>query len=147
MPGSAPLGAVAQLGERLTGSQEVRGSIPLGSTKNKKPPAAMVWTHASFGEQAWSQGAHPLEQKKVAPPGMVLLRFEPGFADPNWCSRSHVLFVVSGVLGVEFRDGNVVVPAGDAIQIPQGIEHRVAVVGSAETTLFAVSELEQFSAK
>ena len=25
-------GAVAQLGERLTGSQEVRGSIPLGST-------------------------------------------------------------------------------------------------------------------
>jgi hypothetical protein len=30
-----PNGAVAQLGERLTGSQEVRGSIPLGSTKNQ----------------------------------------------------------------------------------------------------------------
>ena len=27
------LGAVAQLGERMTGSHEVRGSIPLGSTK------------------------------------------------------------------------------------------------------------------
>ncbi len=26
-------GALAQMGERLTGSQEVRGSIPLGSTK------------------------------------------------------------------------------------------------------------------
>ena len=26
------LGAVAQLGERLAGSQKVRGSIPLGST-------------------------------------------------------------------------------------------------------------------
>ena len=26
------LGAVAQLGERMTGSHEVRGSIPLGST-------------------------------------------------------------------------------------------------------------------
>ena len=26
-------GAVAQLGERMTGSHEVRGSIPLGSTK------------------------------------------------------------------------------------------------------------------
>ena len=27
-----PQGAVAQLGERMTGSHEVRGSIPLGST-------------------------------------------------------------------------------------------------------------------
>ena len=29
-------GAIAQLGERLTGSQEVVGSIPIGSTNNKK---------------------------------------------------------------------------------------------------------------
>lgn len=30
--GSIPYGAVAQMGERLTGSQEVEGSIPFGST-------------------------------------------------------------------------------------------------------------------
>ena len=30
-------GAIAQLGERLTGSQEVRGSIPLGSINSKLP--------------------------------------------------------------------------------------------------------------
>jgi hypothetical protein len=29
-------GAVAQLGERMTGSHEVRGSIPLGSTNSFK---------------------------------------------------------------------------------------------------------------
>jgi hypothetical protein len=29
-----PKGAVAQLGERMTGSHEVRGSIPLGSTNS-----------------------------------------------------------------------------------------------------------------
>jgi hypothetical protein len=29
-------GAVAQLGERMTGSHEVRGSIPLSSTKHLK---------------------------------------------------------------------------------------------------------------
>jgi hypothetical protein len=29
---SLPWGAIAQLGERLNGIQEVRGSIPLGST-------------------------------------------------------------------------------------------------------------------
>ena len=30
---SLVLGAIAQLGERIAGSDEVRGSIPLGSTK------------------------------------------------------------------------------------------------------------------
>ena len=30
---TAKFGALAQLGERLHGMQEVRGSIPLGSTK------------------------------------------------------------------------------------------------------------------
>ena len=30
-----PCGAVAQLGERLNGIQEVVGSIPIGSTSNK----------------------------------------------------------------------------------------------------------------
>ena len=33
IPPASPVGAVAQLGERLNGIQEVRGSIPLGSTK------------------------------------------------------------------------------------------------------------------
>ena len=41
-------GGVAQLGERLTGSQEVRGSIPLVSTiVNAKPPyrVAFLFTY------------------------------------------------------------------------------------------------------
>jgi hypothetical protein len=33
MPGSQDTGAIAQLGERLHGMQEVGGSIPPGSTK------------------------------------------------------------------------------------------------------------------
>ncbi len=36
----ALFGAVAQLGERLNGIQEVRGSTPLGSTKLKPAPGA-----------------------------------------------------------------------------------------------------------
>jgi hypothetical protein len=33
IPRASLIGAVAQLGERLNGIQEVRGSIPLGSTR------------------------------------------------------------------------------------------------------------------
>ena len=38
-------GAVAQLGERLNGIQEVRGSIPLGSTKKNTPDNSSSFTH------------------------------------------------------------------------------------------------------
>ena len=34
LPATSQNGAVAQLGERMTGSHEVRGSIPLGSTNH-----------------------------------------------------------------------------------------------------------------
>ena len=35
-------GAVAQLGERLNGIQEVRGSIPLSSTRYIRQPAEFI---------------------------------------------------------------------------------------------------------
>ena len=38
-----PFGAVAQLGERMTGSHEVRGSIPLGSIDIRKRLGAAIW--------------------------------------------------------------------------------------------------------
>ena len=44
-----PPGAVAQLGERMTGSHEVRGSIPLGSTNSMNslgPP--LTWPFCYF---------------------------------------------------------------------------------------------------
>lgn len=39
MPGSQDTGAIAQLGERLHGMQEVGGSIPPGSTTFHQPQA------------------------------------------------------------------------------------------------------------
>ncbi|GBR38337.1 hypothetical protein AA0475_0384 [Acetobacter peroxydans] len=41
MPGGIECGAIAQLGERLNGIQEVVGSIPIGST-NIETPAGSV---------------------------------------------------------------------------------------------------------
>ena len=43
-------GAVAQLGERMTGSHEVRGSIPLGSTNHFNELKRMVETGAVRAE-------------------------------------------------------------------------------------------------
>ena len=51
-PAASPVGAVAQLGERLNGIQEVRGSIPLGSTNiqlgNPRLPAGSTSSCAAY---------------------------------------------------------------------------------------------------
>ena len=41
------VGAVAQLGERLNGIQEVRGSIPLGSIRMKQSGGVAEWLMAA----------------------------------------------------------------------------------------------------
>ena len=43
MPGVVLRGGVAQLGERLNGIQEVRGSIPLASTAGPEREPGAVW--------------------------------------------------------------------------------------------------------
>ena len=50
-------GGVAQLGERLTGSQEVRGSIPLVSTRalNEAPTQVGAFFHIGTQGQRWHQ--------------------------------------------------------------------------------------------
>ena len=51
---------MAQLGARLTGSQEVRGSIPLGSTSNKKARTA-----GFFIAPVSKKGSNPKGHAKV----------------------------------------------------------------------------------
>ena len=57
-----PDGAIAQLGERLHGMQEVSGSIPLSSTKTLSFPYSRVRHAASGSTASWlvmSVAAHP----------------------------------------------------------------------------------------
>jgi quercetin dioxygenase-like cupin family protein len=106
----------------------------------------MAFRVADFEGLPWQAGAHPLEKKKVCAPGLTLLEFAPGFADPNWCGRSHVLFVLAGALNVEFRDRTLELRAGNSIQIDSGTEHRVSVSGVATLRLFVISDAEVWAA-
>ncbi len=54
-------GAVVQLGERLTGSQKVRGSSPLSSTKEAKE-ANKASEYLSIGSNSCTQLAIPLDR-------------------------------------------------------------------------------------
>lgn len=96
---------------------------------------------AQFSSIPWEQGGHPLERKKVSSTGLVLLEFAPGFADPNWCRRSHVIYVIEGTLSLELRDGVVAISAGDAFALASGVEHRAANHGECRVVSFVASDI------
>jgi quercetin dioxygenase-like cupin family protein len=103
----------------------------------------MGWVHAELDRLEWTPGNHPLEEKKVGAGGITLLRFAPGFSDPNWCERSHLLFVVEGTLCVDFRERRVEVSAGQALWLDGGTAHRASVPGAQAAIVLAASDLRR----
>ncbi len=101
----------------------------------------MGYSAADFDQMPWTPGGHPLEQKKVANAGLSLLQFEPGFDDPNWCERSHVMFVLQGTLHLEFEGETVALEAGRALWIDAGTPHRASVRGGAPALVFIASDV------
>jgi quercetin dioxygenase-like cupin family protein len=102
----------------------------------------MAFGLIDFGARPWIPGGHPLEQKKVDPNGAaVMLKFAPGFADPNWCPRSHILYVLEGTLSVEFETETLSVASGQACRIDAGTKHRAANTTQRDVVLLAISDL------
>jgi|GEM_PF-1569264 len=103
----------------------------------------MTAVHASLRDRPWVQGAHPLEWKQVDPkqPLVSRLRFDPGFADPNWCTNTHVLYVELGELSIELAEETLVIQAGQFLHLGPGAVHRAKNLGAEPVEIFVVSQL------
>ena len=103
----------------------------------------MAITRIPFGEIAWAQSpTHHLEQKKVVPGrSAALLRFAPGFDDPHPCERSHVLYVVEGVLELGLEEGTARIAAGEACWVDRGSPHRARNPGPEPAVVFIISDI------
>lgn len=102
----------------------------------------MSYAHVVWDALPWQQGNHPLEHKKLAPQGTcVLLMFMPGFADPNLCTRSHVLQVLEGTLSLGLGEETLRVGPGELVLLEPNTPHRAANEGSEPVVLLAVSDL------
>ena len=73
---------------------------------------------------------------------MLLIEFAPGFEDPNVCTRSHVIYVVSGELSLALAEREQRVAAGEACWLDAGTEHRARNAGSVPVVAFIASDLE-----
>jgi mannose-6-phosphate isomerase-like protein (cupin superfamily) len=95
-----------------------------------------------FDTLPWERGAHPLERKKLVPGrDVVLLEFAAGFVDPNWCERSHALYVIEGALEFELDHGSQRVGTGQSLVIDRGTRHRAKNPGARRAVAFVVSDL------
>jgi len=101
----------------------------------------MSFTRLPFTSLPWSVGGHPLERKKLVEGHPVgLLEFAPGFEDPNWCPRGHVIYVLEGALALELTDGSSEqVHAGNGCVLALGTRHRASNRGDLPVRLFIVS--------
>jgi quercetin dioxygenase-like cupin family protein len=103
----------------------------------------MAFTRVPFGSMPWEQGNHRLEKKKsLVGRGVGLLEFAPGFADPKWCERSHVMYVVEGMIDLEFDEGIVTLSAGQCGVLDRGTRHRAKNTGDEKAIVFVVSDID-----
>lgn len=70
----------------------------------------------------------------------MLIEFRPGFSDPRVCTRGHILFVLSGALGLELSDRREVVRAGECCVIDAGTPHRAFTEGDQPVEIFIASD-------
>lgn len=100
----------------------------------------MAFRKGALEAQAWTQGGHPLERKKVAGDTLpILIEFQPGFVDPNLCVRGHVIYVLRGALGLELESGRERIQAGECCVIDTGTSHRAFNDGPEPVVLFIAS--------
>jgi quercetin dioxygenase-like cupin family protein len=91
----------------------------------------------------WEAGAHKLERKKsLTGRGVGLLEFAPGFADPNWCTRNHIMYVVEGELEFEFEEGIMSLSAGQCGVLDHGTRHRARNPTDETALVFVVSDVD-----
>ena len=100
----------------------------------------MSVTTLPFASLGWKAGAHPLERKKqIDGQPAVLLQFEPGFEDPNWCEHGHVIHVLTGTFELVTEGRTAKLDAGDACVVERGTRHRARNGGDVPVRLFVVS--------
>ncbi len=99
----------------------------------------------SFESLPW-QSPLPCARYKAFQQGnrrLRLVEFSRGFAEPDWCMKGHVGYVLTGEMAIDFGGNCVRFAAGDGIFIPAGPENRhKATVLSDTVTLVLVEDAE-----
>jgi hypothetical protein len=92
----------------------------------------METPRVAFDALPWQPMAPGARHKVVERGGkrLRLVELMPAFADPEWCLKGHVGYVVEGSLEIEFEARVERVSAGDGLLVRAGAEkHRARATG------------------
>jgi quercetin dioxygenase-like cupin family protein len=96
-----------------------------------------------FKNQEWKDGAFEGIYLKVYEQNQQMIRlvkFNPGFIEPDWCKKRHVGFVLEGSFDLEFPDKTLQYKSGDGVFMDgtQDHKHIVKVTSNDPVILFLV---------
>jgi quercetin dioxygenase-like cupin family protein len=67
-----------------------------------------------------------------------LFEMGPGFVEPQWCSRGHIGYVVSGQYVMDLDGQTLYMQVGQGFVLPPGTRHRSRNTGSMPAIVFLV---------
>jgi quercetin dioxygenase-like cupin family protein len=104
--------------------------------------ANMAGQQIDFASLAWDGwNSETLARVKAAEADgyeMRLFELGPSFVEPQWCTRGHVGYVVSGQYITDLDDGTLQMRAGQGFVLPPGVRHRSRNTGAMPAIVFLV---------
>lgn len=102
----------------------------------------MAGYRVDFTALDWNSWAGELPGRvKVAREGgqqLRMIELGPGFVEPDWCERGHIVYVVSGHYMQQVGAESWEMQAGQALILSPGTRHRSRNTGSLAATVFVV---------
>jgi quercetin dioxygenase-like cupin family protein len=102
----------------------------------------MAGNQIDFGSLAWdgwnSETLARLKQGGAEGYEVRLFEMGPGFVEPQWCTRGHVGYVVSGQFVTELDGEPLQMHAGQGFVLSPGTRHRSRNTGSLPAIVFLV---------
>ena len=79
-----------------------------------------------FKSMPWEAPAAGVRFKACERDGrrLRLAQFSKEFAEPDWCTRGHIGYILDGRIEVDFDGGVIAFGPGDGLFIPAGRKHR-----------------------
>jgi quercetin dioxygenase-like cupin family protein len=98
------------------------------------PEAAVDWSRISAARTPGASGAARIRALQTNDVQLRVVDYESGYLADHWCSKGHILYVISGSLTIEHEDGHESYElfTGMSWQTGEGSPHRVRSKGGAK---------------
>lgn len=97
-----------------------------------------------FAEIHWEKPAIGMKEKSLTSNGskIRLIEFTKDFYEKEWCTSSHLGFILSGTLHIEFESGIETFMSGEALHINPGEKHKTSVVATDKVELILFENID-----